>query len=305
MTGPGPHKNGEPLTHAVNGATDPAVDGTRSAPRLLPVDDPDDPRIAAFRDIRERDLARRGTFIAEGTVVLESLLGSRLFRPVSLLLLRNRVGGLGAVLDRVPAAVPVFVAERAVIDAVAGFPMHRGVLALAEARPGAVPPLDELLAAIASEGGTVAVAVGIANHDNMGGIFRNAAAFAAGAVLVDETSCDPLYRKAIRVSAGRALRVPFLRAEAALAADRLAAHGFRLLALSPRGETDAAAIGGGRGPTALFLGTEGEGLPEALLARMETVRIAMAPGVDSLNVATSAAVVLHRLYSERDPSGTA
>ncbi|GHD12037.1 hypothetical protein GCM10016234_15830 [Tianweitania populi] len=144
------------------------------------------------------------------------------------------------------------------------------------------------------------VLVGIANHDNVGAIFRNAAAFEADAVLLDETCCDPLYRKAIRVSVGAALKVPFARGgSASELADVLAKHDFNAVALSPSGAESLAAVTP-TGRTAILLGTEGEGLPPALMQRLRTVRIPMSESFDSLNVATASAIALHRLGRFRD-----
>ncbi|MEF2072799.1 TrmH family RNA methyltransferase [Consotaella aegiceratis] len=263
---------------------------------LISVTDPRDPRIEVFRDIRERDIVGRRGFIAEGTVVLDVLLSSASFRPTALLILKNRLNGLADHLDRLPDDVPVYVAEREVIDAIAGFPIHRGVLAHGEAVAEAPGRPDALLDRLAGEGAVVVALVGLANHDNMGAVFRNAAAFGAGAVLIDETCCDPFYRKAIRVSVGQVFRVPLLRfgpAEAMM--DALTQTGFRRLALSPAGRIAADRLHRA-GPTALVLGTEGRGLPDRIMTTVETVRIDIAPGVDSLNVATTSAIVLHRLY---------
>lgn len=260
---------------------------------MIRIDDPDDPRLAAYRNVRERDLVRRqGRFVAEGGVVLRALLAARRFEIESVLLLENRVGGLGGLLPLVHAATPVYVVNRAVIDALTGFPMHRGVLAIG--RRGQQGDADALLAAL-PERALVVAATGLANHDNVGAIFRNAAAFGAGAVLLDETSCDPLYRKAIRVSVGAALTVPFARGGAAAdLLDLLARRRFDVLALSPRGSQDIAeVIPAAR--QAILLGSEGEGLPEALLRALRTVRIGMRPGFDSLNVAAASAIALHRL----------
>jgi tRNA G18 (ribose-2'-O)-methylase SpoU len=140
----------------------------------------------------------------------------------------------------------------------------------------------------------VAVLFGIANHDNMGGIFRNAAAFGADAVLLDADCCDPLYRKAIRVSVGGALVVSFARmrrGEDVLAL--LDRHGFTALALTPAGAAD---LKGVIPPAraAVLLGAEGPGLPANILSRASAVRIPMA-GFDSLNVATASGIVLHHL----------
>ncbi len=262
-------------------------------PEILRVIDPDDPSIAAFRDIRERDLVgRRGLFVAEGKVVLNVLAEAAAFEPVSMLVLENRLAGLQDLLARLPADLPVHVADAAVMDRIAGFPMHRGVLALGRRR--ADKNAEAILASL-PERALVLVLVGIANHDNVGAIFRNAAAFGADAVFLDPTCCDPLYRKAIRVSVGGVLRVPFARFDdEARFLDLLSAAGVRGIALSPSGPTEIAEI---ERPSraALFLGAEGPGLPPALLDRLERVRIAIAPGFDSLNVAAASAIAMHRL----------
>ncbi|MGK6321725.1 TrmH family RNA methyltransferase [Sphingomonas sp. DT-51] len=262
-------------------------------PELIPIVDPADPRVESYRDIRERDLVgRRGLFVAEGTVVLEKLVDSTTHRPLSLLIADKRVDALAPLWSRLPDDVPVYRAAPQVLDVIAGFPLHRGVLAIGRRAPdlGA----DSLLGGVS---GDILLLCGIANHDNMGGIFRNAAAFGIGAVLLDPDCCDPLYRKAIRVSVGAALTTPFARLgreEDALAL--LARHRIAPVALSPAGgETLSAWRPAGR--TAVLLGAEGPGLSAALLARTRTVRIAMAHGFDSLNVATTSGIVLHHLAS--------
>lgn len=271
--------------------------------RYLRVTDPDDPRVSVFRDVRERDLVGRNGFIAEGTVVIGQLIDSPRFAATRLLILENRLEGLKPLLARLPPSTPVHVTDRATFDGIAGFPVHRGVLAHGEQRFPDAGEDDGTLRRLAAAGGCVVVAVGISNHDNMGAIFRNAAAFGAGMVLVDDASCDPLYRKAIRVSVGSVFTVPYRRvATGAAAAAQLAAAGFRCVALSPGGQLGAEALER-PGATALFLGTEGEGLPVSLMQAMEAVRIDMAPGFDSLNVATSAAIALHRIYAGRAGSG--
>ncbi len=263
---------------------------------VIRIDDPDDPRIAPYRDIRERDLVRRdGLFIAEGTTVLNVMLSAPRFAPKSLLVLENRLEGILAMAaGRIGKDMPLYIAGRAVMDAIAGFPMHRGVLAIGE-RPPETNDAEALLASIPRDA-TVIVAIGVANHDNMGAIFRNAAAFGADAVLIDATTCDPLYRKSIRVSVGGVLKVPFARCPDAPAAIALLnGHGFNVLALSPRGSLPLDEVTRTR-RTALVLGTEGEGLPGPILAAVRTVRIKMREDFDSLNVATAAAIALARLY---------
>lgn len=243
--------------------------------------------------MRERDLVgRQGLFVAEGEVVLRVLARSRLHRPVSLLIAEKRVAGLSEILATIPDDVPIYAAGQAVMDAVVGFPIHRGVLALGTRVAESDPAV--LLAGL-PERALVLVLSAIANHDNMGGLFRNAAAFGADAVLLDADCCDPLYRKAIRVSVGAALTTPFARlAPGADLLGLLESQGFEAVALSPRGATTLAQLS--RPPrAAVVLGAEGAGLSEALLARARTVRIPMADGFDSLNVAVTAGVVLHHL----------
>jgi tRNA G18 (ribose-2'-O)-methylase SpoU len=259
---------------------------------IIAIDHPDDPRVAPYRDVRERDLVgREGLFIAEGDVVVRVLLGPRSrHRAVSLLVAEKRVEALAPLAEA--ADVPVYSAPQAVFDGIAGFHIHRGILALGRRAPAEAA--DGLLGSLGGRA-LVVVLSGIANHDNMGGICRNAAAFGADAVILDGECCDPFYRKAIRVSAGAVLTLRFARvatADDALAA--LAAHGFTTLALSPSGsETLARAVRPDR--VAVMFGAEGPGLPSDVLKHTRTVRIPMAEGMDSLNVATTSGIVLHHL----------
>lgn len=265
--------------------------------RLIAIEDPADPRIAEFTQIRERDLTgRSGQFIAEGTVVLRMFSAAHAagkgFLAEKLLLLRNRVEGVADLIDAFPSEVPVYVAEGKVLDAIAGFHLHRGVLALG--RRANAPSAVELTASL-PQTSLVLVGCGISNHDNIGALFRNAAGFGADAVLLDETCCDPLYRKALRVSVGSVLTTPYAREGSA--ADRLAAlaeAGFAIWALSPSGQTEISAIP----PSprmALVMGTEGEGLPRTILESFHTARIAQMPGLDSLNVGTASGIALYSL----------
>lgn len=270
-------------------------------PSIYPITDPQDPRIEAYCDIRERDLVgRQGLFVAEGKVVVEKLLGSSAYRPVSLLIAAKRVRTLETMLAQVSNNVPVFAGEQAVIDRIAGFPVHRGILAIGRRLP--CPTADTLLGRLVCEEGSAADVLflsGIANHDNMGGIFRNAAAFGAKAVLLDPDCCDPLYRKAIRVSVGASLIVPFARLEPGEDAPALfERHGFGSAALTPSGET---LLSDWRpaARNAVFLGAEGPGLPAYLIGRTKSMRIAMSDGFDSLNVATTSGIVLHHLSAYR------
>ena len=235
-------------------------------------------------------MGRENRFIAEGTVVLRVALASKRFALESVLVLPSRLEGVRPLLEDLPPDVPVYCAEPAVMDAVAGFHLHRGVLAVGFKRPPET--VGALLATLPTDA-LVLVLCGISNHDNAGALFRNAAAFGAGAVLLDATSCDPLYRKAIRVSVGAVLKLPW--AQGGTGAELLAAldgAGFQSVALSPGAETLLSNVP--RGPrVALWLGAEGPGLPPELMARMLGVRIPQAGGWDSLNVATAGAVALY------------
>ncbi|MEK1900999.1 MAG: RNA methyltransferase [Rhizobium sp.] len=264
----------------------------------LTIETPDDLRIAEFRDIRERDLTgRQNRFIAEGTVVLRMLADAhaagRGFSAEKILLLRNRLDGVAEILDTFPNDVPVYVADADVLDGIVGFNMHRGVLALGRREQATETMLLDTLA----EQALVLVGCGISNHDNAGSMFRNAAAFKADAILLDETCCDPLYRKALRVSVGSVLSMPYHRGGDALALlSSLDERGFAIWTLSPRGETDIRQIPASD-RMALVVGTEGEGLPEAVLSRFRSARIPQSEGLDSLNVATATGIALFAISS--------
>ncbi len=256
------------------------------------IDDPDDPRLADYRQVRERDLVGRdGGFIAEGVVVLEKLVGAGRHPLRSVLVAEKRAEALDERLPHLSLDVPIYAVSQAVMDALAGFHIHRGVLA---AGRRADLGFADLVAALPPRALVVGL-IGIANHDNMGGLFRNAAAFGADAVVLDDDCCDPLYRKAIRVSVGAALTTPFARGGSATdMAGRLIKAGFDLVALTPRGEIDLADLAPSP-RTAVLFGAEGPGLPSDILARARTVGIPMADGFDSLNVATTSGIVLHQL----------
>jgi tRNA G18 (ribose-2'-O)-methylase SpoU len=268
---------------------------------LIAIDGAENPRIEPYRAVRERDLAaRQGRFVAEGEVVLRVLLTRSRFPVESVLVSEKRLPNLWELLKSVPETVPAYVAPQDVLSAIAGFPIHRGVLAMGRrSEPASAAQLLRDLGSCA----TVLGLVGLTNHDNVGGIFRNAAAFGADAVLLDQTSCDPLYRKAIRVSVGGSLIVPFARAGSGLElVEALLETGFDVIALSPSGPAPLESCQ--YGPrTALLLGAEGPGLPAEVLRRARTVRIPMAPRFDSLNVATASGFALyHIMRSRRTPS---
>ncbi len=269
--------------------------------RTTPINDRDDPRIAPYVSVREHDLVRRdGLFVAEGDVVVRVLVASRTYAIQSVLVSESRVAGLGRVIADIDPAVPIYAVEHGLMQAIIGFPIHRGLMAIGvrgeDSRGDVV--LDRLAARA-----TVVALVGVCNHDNVGGIFRNAAAFGAGAVLLDATCCDPLYRKALRVSVGGVLHVPFARYDSAHGMlDALVQRGFELVALSPQGEHRLETLGPAP-RRAIILGAEGPGLPADVMARARRTRIDIASHFDSLNVAVTSGIALHALANLAGASG--
>ena len=251
---------------------------------IIPITDASDFRLDLYRNVKDRDLSGRdGLFMAEGRVVLERLFASKLAQTVSVLTTRDRLSGLDlSSLD----AVPVYVVDQGTMDEIAGFPIHRGYLALG--RYGPLPALGDVLRAPQVR---VLCLSQIANTDNMGGLMRNAAAFGVDAVILDQACCDPLYRKAIRVSVGGVLEVPHYRVPDLLAT--LQHHDLTPYALSPKGAFSLDAIQPAE-RSALLFGAEGPGLAASVLEACTTVRIEMSGHFDSLNVATTSGIVLYQ-----------
>ena len=194
---------------------------------------------------------------------------------------------------------PVYLAAQPVMEAIAGFRFHRGSLAAADRLP--LPDA----AVLAARSRRLLLVEGVGDNENLGGLFRNAAAFGVDAVLLDPTTADPLYRRSVRVSAGHVLRMPFARMAdwpaGAIAA--LQGHGFELLALTPsRSADDVRTLPPAAPPGPPRRHRRRRPVGGALAAADRRVRIAMAPGVDSLNVATAAAIALHHL-AESDQQG--
>ncbi len=269
---------------------------------VINIADGRDPRLADYAGVREPLLLRqRGLLIAEGRFIVRRVLESGRVHVRSLLLNNAALSGLGDLLERAAPDCDVYVAPPDVITAATGFNMHRDCLALAE-RPAGLS-----LEAVLSSSRLVAVLERAVDADNVGSVFRSAEAFGVDAVLLSPGCCDPFYRKAIRTSSGAALVVPW--AAAALwpaALDRLRAAGHVIAATTP----DEAAMDIGRfvdtsaarGPLAVLFGTEGHGLTAEALARADLrLRIPMSGALDSLNLATAAGIVLHRLQEVRRP----
>ena len=268
------------------------------------IDRADDQRIAAYRDVRDGQLVRtRGLFVAEGRLIVRRVVEDRRYRVQSLLVNDAALRDLASVIATIEPHVPIFACNADELTGIAGYHVHRGCLALVE-RPPATP-MEEVLAA----SGTLIALEGVSNADNVGGVFRNAAAFGAGGVLLSPTCCDPLYRKAIRTSMGAVLRVPFARVadeEWPGALTRIRAAGFTLVALTlrePSETLDAFAARAHTSRIALVVGTEGAGLTPAVEAAAdERVRIPISDRVDSLNLATAVGIALHSLRGRRSSS---
>ena len=263
---------------------------------LVPVDDVDDGRLIDYRTVSDPLLLReRGVFVAESRLVVRELLAHPRFETRSLLVTEAALESLGDLLEARDDDLPIYVGGRQFLHRIAGFDVHRGCLALG-IRPArsADVSLSQLPAAR-----RVVVLEDVGNPDNIGGIFRNALAFGAECVLLSPRCCDPLYRKAIRVSIGATLRLSFAYIDDwPEGLDRLRAAGLTLVALTPETTaTDIAELASHQPQrVALLLGTEGPGLSGAAKARADVrVRIPLAPGTDSLNVATAAGIALHRL----------
>ena len=168
-----------------------------------------DPRVADYSDVKDAALLReRGLFMVEGRGNVRRLIDGSQYRPRSLFLSEPAHRALSDALERLDAATPVFVAPREVVSEVAGFDIHRGCLAACE-RPAPAEPMSVLPQA--GMRSLVVILEDLTDPDNVGAVFRNAMAFGVDAVLVSQHCCDPLYRKAIRVSMGAALCVPTAR----------------------------------------------------------------------------------------------
>jgi tRNA G18 (ribose-2'-O)-methylase SpoU len=263
----------------------------RSSVSIIPVRDPEDTRIADYRNVPDPALiAQRGLFVAEGRLVVERLLASARWTARSALVTETALASVRSALDR-HADLPVYVVEQDIMNRITGFNIHRGCLALAERRALAD------WRTLAAGAGLLVILERLGNADNVGSIFRHAAAFDVDAVLLGPACADPLYRKAIRTSMGAALAMPFADAVPWPGAlSQLREDGWAVVALTPSSRMtlrEAASILTRR-RTAIVVGHEGEGLTADASAACEYhARIPMAGGVDSLNVATATAIALY------------
>ncbi len=247
--------------------------------------------VAAFRDLMDPAAAeRRGLFVAEGRLVVRRLLSSSRFRAQSIL---ATPVAFESIRDLVTPSLPCHIVEQPEMDDLVGFHMHRGCVALAE-RPD-VAPLTQVDRRALER---VVVLEGVSNPDNVGGIFRSAAAFGAQLIVLGPGCGDPLYRKAIRTSMAATLDVPFAAAGAwPEALDALRADSLRVIALTPAADAKPLEEAARGGRLALLFGTEGAGLSAAAQAAAdERVRIRTTGRVDSLNVSVAAAIAMHHCF---------
>lgn len=277
---------------------------------ILHIDDLTDPRLDAYTRLTERELRsvlepEKGIFIAESAKVIERALNAGL-TPVSFLMGERWLEQLGPLLATIAEDVPVFVAPMELMEQLTGFSVTRGALA-AFRRPPLVDPatfLEGVCEAAGERPVRVCVLEGIVDHTNVGAIFRSAAALNVDGILVSPTCCDPLYRRAVRVSMGTVFQVPWTRiGENARTwpvdgLEVLHRAGFTCAAMAltddSRSLDDPALLDIDR--LAIFMGTEGTGLTARTVSGCDVaVRIPMAHGVDSLNVAAASAVAFWQL----------
>jgi tRNA G18 (ribose-2'-O)-methylase SpoU len=261
------------------------------------VDSAADPRLGDYVDLRDVQLRRRletdhGLFIAEGEKVVRRAIEAG-HRPRSFLMSERWLEGLSDVLDAAPD-VPCFVVSEALAEQVTGFHVHRGALASLNRRP--LPPVESVLTGASR----VVVLEDVVDHTNVGAIFRSAAALGFDAAVLSPRCADPLYRRSVKVSMGAVFALPYARFGSwREAIGMLRAGGFTTLALTPAPEAVDLADIAPPGRPALLVGAEGDGLSRRWLEAADIrVRIQMAGGIDSLNVAAATAVACWALTRE-------
>ena len=271
-------------------------------PQVIEISDLGAPELEVYARLTEGQLKNRaepekGLFIAESPKVIDRALDAG-YEPVSLLMERKHVEGQARDIVARCGGIPVYTADLEVLKELTGFPLTRGVLCAMRRRP--LPTAEEVCAGARR----IAVLEEVVNPTNVGAIFRSAAALGMDAVLLTPGSCDPLYRRAVRVSMGTVFQIPWAFIGEAVGdwphpgMDRLRALGFRTAAMALEDNSvpiDDPALAAEE-KLALILGTEGEGLAARTIADCDyTARIPMSHGVDSLNVAAASAVAFWQL----------
>lgn len=264
------------------------------------IDDAQDPRLDDIRDLKHSD-KEKGLVFAEGPLVAGRLVESRF--PVRAIYgfggrLETFLGDYGEALAH--RSIPVYEISRQLMGEVAGYDMHRGLLASADKAP------ERTVAEVIEGARTLVILEGVGDHENIGSIFRNAAGMGVDGVLFGAATADPLYRRSVRVSMGHVLRTPFAHLEGTTTTwqrslDELKDAGWWLVSLTPADDAvllrEAVA---GHEKIAFLVGGEGPGLTRHAMAATDVrAKIPMAPGTDSLNVATSAAIAFYEARRSR------
>jgi len=258
---------------------------------VIPVQSLADPRLAPYRNLKERDLAREGgRFIAEGENLVKRLLAGTLTTE-SVLLAERRAAEISPL---IPPAIPVYVAPTPIVNGVLGYKFHSGVMAVGVRPPS--PTIDDVVARAADRPLTLVVCPEIEKTDNLGALIRIAAAFGVDALVLGPRSCDPFFRQSVRVSMGSAFVLPIVRSDD-LARDlrRLREH-HRVELIATVLDADAEPLDAARRPQHLgiLFGNEAQGLSAELVALCDRrVTIPMKLGTDSLNVSVAAGIFLY------------
>jgi tRNA G18 (ribose-2'-O)-methylase SpoU len=262
---------------------------------LIRIQSLDDPRVDGYRHIADHQtLTAASLFVAEGRLVVRRLLDLRQWPIASMLLTPTAADGLADVLGKTDA--PIYIVEQPLMNDIAGFNIHRGCLAL-----GRRPDTRTLDRIVAGPLARVLVLEGVNNPDNIGGLFRSAAAFGVDLVVLGPDCGDPLYRKAIRTSMAASLVVPFVHVAQWPGAIRdLRADGFTVVALTPNRAVAPIEEIFPHSKLALLVGSEGRGLTdEAMRAATLRIHIPTTADVDSLNVTTAASIAMYHCFAER------
>lgn len=247
--------------------------------------------------LRSKQHSEQGIFIAENHKVVMHALNAG-YEPISFLMERKHINGIAKdLLDRC-SDIPVYTADRSVLEQLTGYQLTRGILCAMHRKP--LPTVED----VCKNARRIAVLEGIVDPTNIGAIFRSAAALGMDAVLLTPTCCDPLYRRAVRVSMGTVFQIPWCRIGESnadwpnIGMKRLTELGFKTaaLALSDRSVSIEDPVLTAEDKLAVIFGTEGDGLADETIAACDyTVKIPMAHGVDSLNVAAASAVTFWQL----------
>ena len=260
---------------------------------LIHIRSSDDERIAAYRNIKDAQLQKReGLFLVEGKQVVRRLLMESRFPIHSVLVLDKQLDHIRDLINFDSCTFPVYLADSNVMNDIVGFDFHRGIIALGERNP--LPPVTEVI----GKARTLVLLEGVTNPDNIGSIFRNAAGLGAGGLIIDSSCADPLYRMATRVSIGTSLIMPWTRAENwGDTLNFLREEGFTLIGMTPnKSATEFSELLPKPKKWALVLGAEGPGLSQSSLEKCDILlKLRMTRNVDSLNVATAAAIGMYQL----------